>query len=417
MRYTDLIDEKKKGKALSKEEIDFFIKGVVSADMADYQISAMLMAIAINGMDFEETLNLTLAMRDSGEVVELPKTEGFYVDKHSTGGVGDSTTFVVLPALAALGLKIVKMSGRGLGHTGGTIDKLEAIPGYRVELSKEEVAKQARDVGLVLVGQTGSIAPADKILYALRDVTATVDSIPLIVSSIMSKKLASGSDVFVFDVKYGNGAFLKTKKDAQTLADWLVKVGGLAGKRCSAVLSDMNQPLDEYVGNSLEVLGALNVLKGEKNDLYKVSKQLVIAALLLADKTLTEEDAGKMFDKVIASGAAFEKFKELVLAQGGDGSFLEDESNFLTAKFEAEVLSDFDGTVSEIDTTALGNVLVQLGGGRLKKGDLIDLSVGFKMNVRLGSKVKKGDSLAVMYFNSEAQKIIEEDIKKAIIIN
>ncbi|HPD02918.1 MAG: thymidine phosphorylase [Christensenellales bacterium] len=416
MKFYDIIDKKKRGKELSREEIEFFIKGAVDRSIPDYQIAALLMAITIKGMSFEETYNLTIAMRDSGEIVKLKEFEGAYVDKHSTGGVGDSTTFVVLPVVAALGMRAAKMSGRGLGHTGGTIDKLSAIPGMRTELSRESFEKQVEEIGLALIGQTAKIAAADKILYAIRDVTATVDSIPLIVSSIMSKKLAGGADVIVLDVKYGSGAFCKTAEVARELADNMVKVGNRAGKKVSAVLSDMNQPLDSFVGNSMEIWGAVKVLKGERNELYRVSKELASEITLLSGQASTKEEACKMVDGAISSGAAFEKFKQMVKAQGGDASVLDKKNKLIKTKCTFEIKSSSSGKIAAMDTQTLGGALTLLGGGRIKITDEIDPFVGFEMKKRLGDLVTAGETLAVMYYNNPSVLYVSDVIKNAITI-
>ncbi|MDR3216395.1 MAG: thymidine phosphorylase [Clostridiaceae bacterium] len=414
MRYSafEIIDKKRRAEELTDEEIRFFVAGSVAGTIPDYQISAWLMTVAINGMSFEETLALTLAMRDSGKTVKL--SGGVYADKHSTGGVGDSATFVVLPAVTAAGCKILKMSGRGLGHTGGTLDKLETVKGFNIELTETQIKNQLKTVGAALIGQSEDIAPADKIFYALRDVTATVDSLPLIASSIMSKKLATGADVIVIDVKCGNGSFNQTREKAAKLSDLLVRIGSAAGKKVGAVITDMNQPLDAYVGNALEILGAVKALKGERGALYDVSRALSAEILYRADKADSLNAASELFDEVIASGAALNKFKEILAAQGGDASLLDDEKNFLTAKYRRNVYADNAGTVTEMDTKRLGNALVRLGGGRLKKDDLIDVSAGFKMGVRLGDKIKKGGIIAEMFYNSTAQECVANEIKTAV---
>lgn len=415
MNIVGIIEKKKQGLALSREEISFFVQGVCDGSIADYQTSAFLMAVCFVGMNDDETLWLTEAMRDSGDKIVFPHRDGdVYVDKHSTGGVGDSTTFVVLPAVAACGLKAPKMSGRGLGHTGGTIDKLAAIDGFRTELTPEEFERQVEEIGLAVVSQSAAIAKADKILYALRDVTATVDSIPLITSSIMSKKLAGGADVIVLDVKCGSGAFMKDADRAAELARALKRVGELAGKKVSPVVTDMNQPLDVYVGNSLEILGALCVLKGEKNDLYRVAKRLSSEIVFLGGKADSLKAAEELFDEVLSSGAALSKFRDMVIAQGGDPAFIDDERLLLRAKHEADVTSLRSGVVSSVDCAALGNALVDLGGGRRKKSDDIDLWVGYEMKVRLGDKVETGAPLVHLYYDGEYPEAVVANIRNAI---
>ena len=394
MRIYDIINKKKNGLSLSKEEIDFFVKGVTDRSIPDYQTTALLMAIVLKGMTDEETFYLTDAMAHSGDIVCLDEIKGTKVDKHSTGGVGDSTTFVVLPILASLGLKCAKMSGRGLGHTGGTLDKLESI-GINVEIGEEEFFREVNDIGLAVIGQTKNICPADKILYSLRDVTATVDSIPLIASSIMSKKLAGGSDVIVLDVKTGEGAFMKTVDSAVLLAEKMVAIGKAFNKKISAVITDMNEPLDNYVGNSLEIYGALKVLKGEQNELYEVSKALVKEACRLSEIEVTDED----IDLVIKSGKAKEKFVNMIKWQNGDVSYIEDKEKLKASKYTYPIICNYDGYVKSFDLERLGLSICKIGGGREKADDKIDYFVGAEINVKVGDKVNKGDTLGVVYQN------------------
>lgn len=394
MRIYDIINKKKNGLSLSKEEIDFFVKGVTDRSIPDYQTTALLMAIVLIGMTDEETFYLTDAMAHSGDIVCLDEIKGTKVDKHSTGGVGDSTTFVVLPILASLGLKCAKMSGRGLGHTGGTLDKLESI-GTNVEIGEEEFFREVNGIGLAVIGQTKNICPADKILYSLRDVTATVDSIPLIASSIMSKKLAGGSDVIALDVKTGEGAFMKTVDSAVLLAEKMVAIGKAFNKKISAVITDMNEPLDNYVGNSLEIYGALKVLEGEQNELYEVSKALVKEACRLSEIEVTDED----IDLAIKSGKAKEKFVNMIKWQNGDVGYIEDKEKLKASKYTYPIICNYDGYVKSFDLERLGLSICKIGGGREKADDKIDYFVGAEINVKVGDKVNKGDTLGVVYQN------------------
>lgn len=402
MRIYDIICKKKNGLALTKEEIDFFVKGVTDRSIPDYQTTALLMAICLKGMTDEETFYLTDAMAHSGDMVCLDEIKGVKVDKHSTGGVGDSTTFVVLPILASLGLKCAKMSGRGLGHTGGTLDKLNSI-GVNVEISEEEFFKEVNEIGLSVIGQTKNICPADKILYSLRDVTGTVDSIPLIASSIMSKKLAGGSDVIVLDVKTGDGAFMKTKEEATLLAEKMVAIGKAFNKKISAVITDMNEPLDDYVGNSLEIYGALKVLEGEKNELYLVSKALVLEAIGLSGLSVTCDE----IDKVISSGKAKEKFIEMIKWQNGDVSFITDKEKLKGAKYTYPIVAKESGYVQSFDLEKLGLSVCKIGGGREKADDVIDYFVGVEINVKVGGKVNANDVIGTV-FNNKPNDISSE---------
>ncbi len=402
MRIYDIICKKKNGLALTKEEIDFFVKGVTDRSIPDYQTTALLMAICLKGMTDEETFYLTDAMAHSGDMVCLDEIKGVKVDKHSTGGVGDSTTFVVLPILASLGLKCAKMSGRGLGHTGGTLDKLNSI-GVNVEISEEEFFKEVNEIGLSVIGQTKNICPADKILYSLRDVTGTVDNIPLIASSIMSKKLAGGSDVIVLDVKTGDGAFMKTKEEATLLAEKMVAIGKAFNKKISAVITDMNEPLDDYVGNSLEIYGALKVLEGEKNELYLVSKALVLEATRLSGLSVTCDE----IDKVISSGKAKEKFIEMIKWQNGDVCFIEGKEKLKGAKYTYPIVAKESGYVQSFDLEKLGLSVCKIGGGREKADDVIDYFVGVEINVKVGGKVNANDVIGTV-FNNKPNDISSE---------
>lgn len=401
MRMYDIIANKRDGKALTDEEIKFFIEGYVAGDIPDYQVSALLMAIYLRGMDDREITTLTLEMAHSGDMVDLSPIDGLKVDKHSTGGVGDKTTLVVAPMVAALGVKVAKMSGRGLGHTGGTLDKLEAIPGTKIDIEEKEFFDIVKKTGVAVIGQTGNLAPADKLLYALRDVTATVESIPLIAGSIMSKKLAAGSDCILLDVKTGSGAFMKTLEDSIELAKTMVAIGERAGRRTVALISDMNRPLGCNIGNSLEVIEAVDTLKGKgPEDLTGVCISLAANMLYLAGKgDINECEA--LAAKTIKDGSAFEKFKEMIAAQGGDVSVLDDTDKFEKATVIYEVKATEDGYISNIDTEKYGIASVLLGAGREKKGDSIDYSAGIIMNKNTGDAVKKGETIATLLTNKQ----------------
>ena len=400
MLMTDIICKKRDGEALTKEEIGFFVKGYVSGEIPDYQASALCMAIYFRGMNDDEILDLTLAMMNSGETVDLSGIEGIKADKHSTGGVGDKTSLVLCPMAAAVGLKIAKMSGRGLGHTGGTIDKLESFPGFTVEISEERFLENVNRIGISIIGQSKNLVPADKKLYALRDVTGTVPSVPLIVSSIMSKKLASGGDIIVLDVKCGSGSFMKTKEEAEVLAKQLVRVGKAAGKKTAAVITDMDEPLGNAVGNALEVKEAIAVLKGEKKgDLYELCMTLGSLMLVSAEKAASLEEARKMLEKTISDGSALKKLAEMVEAQGGDGRYVYDTSLLPGAEFTLEVPAPCNGYVKHIEADDIGLASMHLGGGRATKEDTIDLSVGIVINRKVGDHVSEGESIATIHAN------------------
>ena len=400
MLMTDIICKKRDGEALTKEEIGFFVKGYVSGEIPDYQASALCMAIYFRGMNDDEILDLTLAMMNSGETVDLSGIEGIKADKHSTGGVGDKTSLVLCPMAAAAGLKIAKMSGRGLGHTGGTIDKLESFPGFTVEISEERFLENVNRFGISIIGQSKNLVPADKKLYALRDVTGTVPSVPLIVSSIMSKKLASGGDIIVLDVKCGSGSFMKTKEEAEVLAKQLVRVGKAAGKKTAAVITDMDEPLGNAVGNALEVKEAIAVLKGEKKgDLYELCMTLGSLMLVSAEKAASLEEARKMLEKTISDGSALKKLAEMVEAQGGDGRYVYDTSLLPGAEFTLEVPAPCNGYVKHIEADDIGLASMHLGGGRATKEDTIDLSVGIVINRKVGDHVSEGESIATIHAN------------------
>ncbi len=397
-RFVDLIQKKKNGETLTKEEIDFMITDYVAGKIPDYQMSAMLMAIYFNGMENEELAAFTLAMRDSGDLVDLSPIEGIKVDKHSTGGVGDKTTLIVGPIVAACGVPVAKMSGRGLGFTGGTLDKLESISGFRIDLSAEEFFETVKKTGISVIGQTGNLAPADKLLYALRDVTATVDSIPLIAASVMSKKLAAGSDKIVLDVTTGSGAFMKNTRDAKKLAKHMVAIGNHAGKETVAILTGMEEPLGFAIGNNMEVKEAIEVLKGDgPEDVKEVSVVLAGMMLSLGLENVSHSQGKRMAKKALSSGQAFEKFKEMVQAQGGDIRYVEHPEFFERDAFEGEVLAAEDGFLSGMDTEKIGVAAGLLGAGRETKDSVIDMSAGIYLEKKIGDTVKKGEPIAICY--------------------
>ena len=398
-RMYDIITKKKNGQPLTEGEIRFFVEGCTKGDIPHEQASALCMAICLKGMTMEETAVLTDAMMRSGDTVDLSHFGDLSVDKHSTGGVGDKTTLIVAPLVASLGGKVAKMSGRGLGHTGGTVDKLESIPGYRTDLSPAEFADISRGVGVCVVGQSGDLAPADKKLYALRDVTATVDSIPLIASSIMSKKLAGGAKSIVLDVKCGSGAFMKTLEDATALADAMVAVGKACGRNVCALITDMDVPLGTCIGNALEVEEAIRVLRGEqKDDLYRVCIALASHMLSLC-KGLSVEEAAAECESALNDGRAFDKLVEWVAAQGGDPSVLCDSSLLPKAKVAKALCAPQDGYISHMDTGGIGTAACLLGAGRTKKEDPIDPAAGIRLCAKTGDYVKKGDPMAILYTN------------------
>lgn len=401
MRMYDLILKKRNGGRLSKEEIEYFVKGYTSGEIPDYQAAALMMAVYFQKMNDEETFDLTMAMADSGDRLDLSGIKGVKADKHSTGGVGDKTSLVLAPMAAALGVKMAKMSGRGLGHTGGTIDKLESIPGFRTSLTESEFLRNVAEVGMAITGQTGNLAPADKKMYALRDVTATVDNISLIASSIMSKKLAAGADIIVLDVKTGSGAFMKEESDAFRLAEEMVNIGRRAGKKTVAVVSDMDQPLGLAVGNVLEVIEAVNTLKGRgPKDLTALCTALGSCILTEAGIAVDGEQAAEMLSKAVSSGAALDKFAEFVRAQGGDETFVYEPERLLKVKEICEVRSEKGGYVSRIQSDEIGTASMLLGGGRQTKDSVIDLSVGVVLKKKVGDYAEAGECIALIYSNS-----------------
>ncbi|NLC40972.1 MAG: thymidine phosphorylase [Clostridiaceae bacterium] len=401
MRIYDLIKKKRDGGTHSEEELRFIIDAYVSGEIPDYQISAWLMAVYFQGMGKRETLDFTQALVVSGDQVNLSAIEGCKVDKHSTGGVGDKTSLIVGPIVAACGLKLAKMSGRGLGHTGGTLDKLEAIPGFSTELSEQRFIEQVQDIGIAIIGQTADLAPGDKKLYALRDVTATVDSIPLIAGSIMSKKLAAGSDIIVLDVKCGSGAFMKNVEDAVELAQTMVDIGEGAGRRTAALVTDMDRPLGQCIGNAIEVTEVIQVLKDEgPEDLRELCFALSAELLKLADPE-SGEDYHAPVREAVASGKALNCFAQMVEAQGGDPRITQDISILPQPKYSAELIAPQNGWISHMDTEACGIASSMLGAGRLKMDDQIQPSAGIRLHRRSGEQVKKGEALAVLYTDDE----------------
>ena len=415
MRMYDLIMKKRKGEELTTEEINFFVDGFTKGEIPDYQASAMLMAIFFNKMNKRETADLTNAMVESGDKIDLSNIKGVKVDKHSTGGVGDKTSICLTPLVASLGIPVAKMSGRGLGHTGGTIDKLETFKGFSVELTEEQFMENVNKINIAIMGQSGNLVPADKKLYALRDVTATVDNMSLIASSIMSKKLASGADAIVLDVKVGDGAFMKTPETAKELAQEMVDIGKHLGRETIGVISDMDQPLGYAIGNSLEVIEAIELLKGNgPKDLLELTLTIGSNMLLCAKMAESEEEARKMLMENIKNGKGLEKLKDFVKAQGGDISPIDDYSKFPQAKYVEKVTSPVDGYITKIHAEAFGLIAMELGAGRATKESEIDLAVGIVLNKKRGEKVNKGDVLAYIHSNNE-EKI--EKARKSILEN
>ncbi len=405
MRMYDLILKKRNGGKLTKEEVEFFVRGVTDKSIELYHTAALMMAIYFRGMDEEETLNLTLAMASSGEQMDLSVIDGIKVDKHSTGGVGDKTSLAVVPIVAACGVKVAKMSGRGLGHTGGTIDKFEAIKGFQTSLSSDKFFEIVNTHGLCIAGQSMNLAPADKELYALRDVTATVDNVSLIASSIMSKKLASGSDCILLDVKIGSGAFMKSREEAELLAREMVKIGNGAGRKTVAIITDMDKPLGNAIGNSIEVIEAVETLKGNgPEDFTQLVKALSCELLSMAGIENPEE----MAEDAIRSGKALEKLAAMVKAQGGDEGYIYDTSLFEKAEFVREIRAEKEGFISRMNAETVGITCAKLGAGREKKGDTIDYSAGIKLLKKTGDKVSTGEIIAEMY-SSDKDKFPEAE--------
>jgi len=419
MRAYDIIHKKRDNKELSKEEIDFFVNKYAEGEIPDYQASAFLMAVYCNGLNKRETTDLTLSMMHSGDVIDLSAINGVKVDKHSTGGVGDKTSIMLGPLVAAAGVPVAKMSGRGLGHTGGTIDKLEAFKGFHVELSEEQFIKNVNEIGIAIIGQTGNLVPADKKLYALRDVTATVENISLISGSIMSKKLASGADAIVLDVKCGDGSFNKTPEDAEKLAETMVSIGKGLNRNTVAVISNMEQPLGQGIGNSLEVIEAIETLKGQGNkELLDLCLELGANMVVLAGKANSKDEAKAILQEKINNGEALEKLRQFVKAQGGTGEEIDDYSKFPQAEYKVEITANSNGWVSSIKAENMGVASLLLGAGRETKESEIDLSAGILLNKKVGSEVSNGSTLATIYTNRK-EKIDEvtELIKNSISIS
>ncbi|MCH5461542.1 pyrimidine-nucleoside phosphorylase [Lactobacillus sp. LC28-10] len=409
MRMVDVIDHKRNGGELTNEEIKFFVDGVVDGSIPDYQTSALLMAIYFNGMADGEQAELAMQMLKSGDQLDLSDIPGIKVDKHSTGGVGDKTSLPLAPMIAALGIPIPMISGRGLGHTGGTLDKLEAIPGFKVELTEDQFKQQVKDIHLAIVGATGNIAPADKKIYALRDVTDTVDSIPLIAGSIMSKKIASGTDALVLDVKTGSGAFMKTEDQARSLAEALVSIGKNAGMDCMALISDMNQPLGRMIGNALEIKETIDILKGQgPADITDLVLTLGSQMVVLAKKAQTLEEAREMLKEVVANGKALESFRQMVIAQGGDERFVDDPTIMPQAKYKIDLPAKSSGVVAKMTADEIGVASMLLGGGRQKADDQLDYAVGIELKKKVGDAVSEGEPLLTIYADSKDIDNVEQ---------
>ncbi|HDI7380141.1 TPA: pyrimidine-nucleoside phosphorylase [Staphylococcus aureus] len=410
MRMIDIIEKKRDGHALTTEEINFFIDGYVKGDIPDYQASSLAMAIYFQDMNDDERAALTMAMVNSGDMIDLSDIKGVKVDKHSTGGVGDTTTLVLAPLVAAVDVPVAKMSGRGLGHTGGTIDKLEAIDGFHVEIDEATFVKLVNENKVAVVGQSGNLTPADKKLYALRDVTGTVNSIPLIASSIMSKKIAAGADAIVLDVKTGSGAFMKTLEDAEALAHAMVRIGNNVGRNTMAIISDMNQPLGRAIGNALELQEAIDTLKGHgPKDLTELVLTLGSQMVVLANKAETLEEARALLIEAIDSGAALEKFKTFIKNQGGDETVIDHPERLLQAQYQIEYKAKKSGYVTELVSNDIGVASMMLGAGRLTKEDDIDLAVGIVLNKKIGDKVEEGESLLTIHSNRQD---VDDVVKK-----
>ncbi|EKE9666006.1 pyrimidine-nucleoside phosphorylase [Listeria innocua] len=415
MRMVDIISKKRDGKALSTEEIQFFIDGYTNGEIPDYQASALAMAIFFQDMNDQERADLTMAMVGSGDTIDLSAIEGIKVDKHSTGGVGDTTTLVLAPLVAAVGVPVAKMSGRGLGHTGGTIDKLESIEGFHIELDKKDFINLVNRDKVAVIGQSGNLTPADKKMYALRDVTGTVNSIPLIASSIMSKKIAAGADAIVLDVKTGAGAFMKTDEDAENLAHAMVRIGNNVGRNTMAVISDMSQPLGEAIGNALEVKEAIDTLKGQgPEDLTELILVLGSQMVVLAKQAETLDEARAKLIEVIENGAALEKFKTFLSNQGGDASIVDHPEKLPQAKYQIEVPAKTSGFVSQIVADEIGIAAMILGAGRATKEDEINLAVGLMLRKKVGDQVKEGDSLVTIFADQEDVENVKAKIYENI---
>lgn len=411
----DIIEKKRDGFSLTDEEIQFIVKGYTEGTIPDYQMSAFLMAVFYKDMTDKEITTLTLAMAHSGEMIDLSSIQGIKVDKHSTGGVGDTTTLILAPLVASVGVSVAKMSGRGLGYTGGTIDKLEAIPGFHVEIPDDDFIRLVNESHVAVIGQSGDLAPADKKLYALRDVTATVDSIPLIASSIMSKKIAAGADAIVLDVTTGEGAFMKSIEEAKRLAETMVRIGQLADRQTMAVISDMSQPLGEAIGNSLEVVEAIETLQGNgPEDLVEMCYVLGSQMVVLAKKAATLEEARELLEEALVSGKALAKFREMIRNQGGDDTIVDEPHRLLTAKYEIELPAKETGVVQKMVANEIGIAAMRLGAGRATKEDSVDHAVGLKLHKKVGMPVTSGESLLTIYANQEDIEEVKELLYKNI---
>lgn len=411
MNILEIITKKRDKKELTKEEIQFFINGYVKEDITDYQAAALIMAMYINGMNKKETTDLTLSMANSGDILDLSEISNSVIDKHSTGGVGDKITIILIPIIASLGIPVAKMSGRGLGFTGGTIDKLESIPGFKTELPEKEFIKNVKDISISIIGQTKNLAPADKKIYALRDTISCIDNIPLIASSIMSKKIAAGAGKIVLDVTVGKGAFMKTKVQAEKLALTMKEIGKLAKRETVCILTNMDQPVGYYIGNTLEIIESINCLKGEiPEDIKKVIEEIGAYIIKLAGKGENLEQNKKMIIENIKNGKAYNKFLELVERQGGNIEYIKDINKFNKAKYIKPVISEKNGYINEINAEKIGILSVKLGAGRMKKEDKIDNTVGIVLNKKISDEIKKGDILGYIHSNdiNKAKEAIEE---------
>ncbi|KIJ85876.1 thymidine phosphorylase [Staphylococcus saprophyticus] len=418
MRMVDIIEKKRDGQALTKQEIEYFIDGYTNGDIPDYQASSLAMAIYFQDMNDDERAALTMAMVNSGDVIDLSNINGVKVDKHSTGGVGDTTTLVLAPLVAAVGVSVAKMSGRGLGHTGGTIDKLESVEGFHVEISEEQFVKLVNEAKVAVIGQTGNLTPADKKLYGLRDVTGTVNSIPLIASSIMSKKIAAGADAIVLDVKTGNGAFMKTLEDAEALAYAMVRIGNNVGRNTMAIISDMGQPLGNAIGNALEVKEAIETLQGNgPEDLTELVMTLGSQMVVVGGKAQNLDEARKMLEQAIQDGSALESFRTFLENQDGDGSVVDDVSKLPQAKYQIELPAQSEGIVTEIIANEVGVASMMLGAGRQTKEDEIDLSVGLVLHKKVGDSVNKGEALLTIHSNQEQIDNVKDKLLQSITIS
>lgn len=418
MRMVDVIEKKRDGKVLTTEEIQFFIDGYTKGDIPDYQASSLAMAVYFQDMNDDERAALTMAMVNSGDVIDLSNIEGIKVDKHSTGGVGDTTTLVLAPLVASVGVPVAKMSGRGLGHTGGTIDKLESVEGFHVEITEDKFTKLVNESKVAVIGQSGNLTPADKKLYGLRDVTGTVNSIPLIASSIMSKKIAAGADAIVLDVKTGNGAFMKTIEEAEALAHAMVRIGNNVGRKTMAIISDMGQPLGNAIGNALEVKEAIETLQGKgPKDLTELVLTLGSQMVVLGGKAKDLEEARALLKEAINNGSALERFKQFLENQDGDSSVVDDVNRLPQATYQIELPAETDGVVTEIIANEIGVASMLLGAGRQTKEDSIDLSVGIVLNKKVGDRVAQGESLLTIHANREQVDDVIEKSRASISIS